>query len=78
MPDRTATIRPVQHADGSIKYVAEVFAIKTVSIAAGAFLSRELAEKFAARFGAVVKGVRCGERSPKSGGENAAPPDLAD
>lgn len=60
MPDRTATIQQVQHADGSIKYVAEVFTTKAVSIAAGAFLSREAAEKFAARSGAVVKGPRDG------------------
>jgi hypothetical protein len=46
MPDRTATIRPVQRDDGRTEYVAEVFETKTVSIAIARCLSRESAERF--------------------------------
>lgn len=60
MPDRAATIRQVQQPDGRTEYVATISETKIVLIATGRFLSRDSAEKFAARSGAVVKGTRDG------------------
>jgi hypothetical protein len=60
MSDRTATIRQVQRPDGGTEYIAEIFETKIVLVSTCRFLSRESAEKFAARSGAGVKGARDG------------------